>query len=420
MTLSQRLPIWLLSGLLAIGSVACSGTETETTDDASDVSDATDAADASDASDASDPSTTSSDCTENGFTVGNQTAAAATDNYWSLVAASTDGTAIIRVESYISGNYDGPTTTGSYPLGGNYSTCALCVLVSSGCQDGANCSKTFYADEGTLDITALSLDVNGSVQVELKDVLLTEVTIAEGTFESTPVPNGSTWCIPSTTASGTFTDPDAPDTSGATAPEAPELTCVAGGNGQGVGANLKDFTMTNCNGEEINMHSLACSENVDAVWFIASADWCGPCHAYADTAKERLDNANQAGIALVEVIGEDLNGNAATIETCRKYADEHSLDYSHVFFDAKWQTLFANVWAYPIGQGTMYFPWVGVAKGSNLEYVYSSQFNAADYPADSPNLGGYNGMSILNELAGVPGADDGDTTGTDGTEGDAN
>lgn len=417
MTLSQRLPIWLLSGLLAIGSVACSGTEKEQTDDAADASDATDAADASDATDASDPSTTS-DCTATGFTAGTPSQAQSTDTYWRVVTPNSDGTTIFVVESYMGSQFNGPGTTGTYDIGAtNYADCGLCLLMYADCTDGQGCQTTYYADVGTVNVTALTLGVDGTVEVNVTGAVFTEVTIDGQSFQSTPVANAKTWCVNDNDFSGTFVNPDAPDLTGATAPEAPEMACVGTGNGAGVGANLADFTLTNCNGEEVNMHSLACSEDVDAVWFVASADWCGPCHTYADTAKARLDNGNQAGISLVEVIGEDLDGNAATIETCKKYADQHSIDYSHMFFDAKWQTLFANIWAYPTASGTMYFPWVGVAKGANLEYVYSSQFNAADYPGDT-----YNGEGVLNELAGVPGpADTTDTTdttdGTDGTDG---
>lgn len=420
MILKQRLPVWLLAGLLAAGAVACSADE-ETPDkvDATDASDATDAADATDTTDPT--NTNSGECAESGFSVGNSAATAAQGS-WGIAAANADGTAVIRIDSFA--DWNGPTSAGNYDLGGiNYKDCGLCLMIASDCQQGQNCQTTWYADAGNVNITELNTQVDGTVELNLEGVVFTEVTISED-YTSTPVANARTWCMDQG-FSGTFTDPDQPDLSGATVPDAVEATCVAEGNGKGVGANLGDFTLTNCHGDAVNVHSLACNAETKAAWFVASADWCGPCHVYADIAKERLDNGNQGGVVFFDVIGEDLNYNPATIETCRSYADQHNLPYEEVFFDPSWETLYGNIWPYPTVQGGMYLPWVGIAKGENLEYVYSSQFNGSDYPADT-----YTGETILNELAGVPGPADTDTpddggddtgsddTGTDGTDTD--
>ena len=162
MTLSHKLPVWLLAGLLAIGSVACSGTET--TDDASDAADASDATDPADSTDAADPSDTAG-CTQTGFTVAQSSATNGNGN-WGIAASDADGSTIIQINSLQ--DWSGPTTTGSFDLGGiNYKDCGLCLMIYADCQQGQNCATTYYADVGTVNVTALDLQVDGTVELEL-------------------------------------------------------------------------------------------------------------------------------------------------------------------------------------------------------------------------------------------------------------
>ena len=73
----------------------------------------------------------------------------------------------------------------------NYETCAYCLLLESADK------RYFFAREGTLTFTELSDSPGGSIRGNLSGVVLEEVTIEAGTFESTPVSNGEIWCIES-------------------------------------------------------------------------------------------------------------------------------------------------------------------------------------------------------------------------------
>jgi hypothetical protein len=86
----------------------------------------------------------------------------------------------------------------------SYADCSTCVLVLQSCTLGATlydasaCDKIFLARAGTVELT-----YEGATGEELlgflHDVELVEVEIDPDTFESTVVPGGETWCIPSYT-----------------------------------------------------------------------------------------------------------------------------------------------------------------------------------------------------------------------------
>ena len=99
----------------------------------------------------------------------------------------------IRIE--IDQSIGGPSSPGTYVLpGDNYSTAAVNVLILSDCDGSMVCSKTFLAQSGTLDITSIG-GVGSIFAGTLSDVILIEVTIDLGTFDSTPVADGEEWCI---------------------------------------------------------------------------------------------------------------------------------------------------------------------------------------------------------------------------------
>ena len=90
----------------------------------------------------------------------------------------------------------GPVRPGVFALTGqNYAACGLCVLVSQNI-NGGNPEKTFLAQSGTVNLTALGA-AGSQLTGSFSDLVLIEVTINPVTFVSTPVPNGDSWCIDS-------------------------------------------------------------------------------------------------------------------------------------------------------------------------------------------------------------------------------
>jgi len=103
----------------------------------------------------------------------------------------------LAIEIY-QGDFGGPETAGVYELTGtelNYATCGLCVrLFEDATQD--TIARQYFATAGTVDIDSIGV-VGGTFAGTLTGLEMVEVTITAGTFESTPVANGQTWCIPS-------------------------------------------------------------------------------------------------------------------------------------------------------------------------------------------------------------------------------
>ena len=304
-------------------------------------------------------------CSRYTFEVG-ELEAGGSSGGWGMDVVSPDGTSVLSIHSFL--EWDGPFTPGVYELSAiNFKDCGLCLTIADGCTDGERCQIPYYAQEGRVVIHKIDVERGGPVAVTLESVVFTEVTITED-LTSTVVSGARTWCVDGD-YEGTITQPDLPDESGASAPDAPEPVCVAEGNGTGIGANLADLVLTNCHGEPVNIHSLVCSEETKAVWMVASAEWCGPCHSYSDQAHLRYLNEAEQGLVLLEVIGEDGNGARANQTTCQRYADQHDLDYATTFFDPGWETFFTYVWPYPTQSGELFFPSVAIARGLNVEDV---------------------------------------------------
>ena len=108
----------------------------------------------------------------------------------------------------------GTIQIGALAIDQNYSSCANCVLVVN------DADQIFFAVDGQINITQFGTADGDVYAGTLTNVVLQEVTIASGTFVSTPVPGGDLWCIDSMpfhaylnvecVGDGDCTDPAAP------------------------------------------------------------------------------------------------------------------------------------------------------------------------------------------------------------------
>ena len=136
-------------------------------------------------------------CDNNGFTAVSESATYYTGSQYLVYGALSSASApkdqmIIEIDQS-----SGPSTPGTYTLTDeNYADSVLSVLIYADCDGSMNCSKIFLADSGTLDITSIG-GVGSTFAGTLSNVNMVEVTIDPGTFVSTPVPGGQTWCITS-------------------------------------------------------------------------------------------------------------------------------------------------------------------------------------------------------------------------------
>ena len=153
---------WVAAATKAILAVAClSLTACSGKDSGPSDAGATDAStappDAGEAPDAGPPDAGSM-CERDGFeAVRGQ--ALVTDGRLTYSGVSVNGTPfdVVRVDIYES--FGGPTEPGVYSLDGiNYADCGLCVRILSNC-DGENpCEKTFYAEQGEVEITEVDTE----------------------------------------------------------------------------------------------------------------------------------------------------------------------------------------------------------------------------------------------------------------------
>jgi hypothetical protein len=116
--------------------------------------------------------------------------------YYQGRTSTTDPYDFVTVEFYRAAGGPGAYELGATVADQNYATCENCVLVGSGCTSGAGCAQIFFATGGTVNVTSWG-DIGGTFSGTLENARLIEVTIAGGTYTSTPVPGGDTWCITS-------------------------------------------------------------------------------------------------------------------------------------------------------------------------------------------------------------------------------
>ena len=276
-------------------------------------------------------------------------------------------TDVISVASYA--DWAGPTTPGTYSLDGiNYADCGLCLIIAADC-DSNSCAKTFYADAGTVDITAIGFGEGEQFQGTLQDVVFTEVTIARDTFESTPVPGGETWLVDNLEFNGFVSS----------APQAGECDS---GRFDCIGETVSSFSLQSCDtGELVDVADA--NADADGTWMILTAGWCSACHTWIPQVFDALANElAEFDINLMIVLGEDTRSGQPSLEYCRGYADQYRNGRANFYLDhdgaQSYATVFSNVWIYPGEGGAFGLPWNGMFRGGSGEYVYADGAGVGD------------------------------------------
>ena len=274
----------------------------------------------------------------------------------------------LRVQIY--NDWGGPTEPGTYSLDGiNYADCGLCLLVYSGCTAGGPCAKTFYAEAGSVEITAIG-GVGSQFTAVLHDVVFDEVTIDPQSYVSTPVDGGETWCIDDFTY-----DQEVIDGSGADC-DRPDIVCV--------GETVSDFSLQNCETEEmVSLYSLA--EGKKALWLVLTAGWCPACHEWVPQVVSAYNANAAAGLEIMIIVGENNSGAQPTAAFCRSYAAQYSDDASNYYIDHdgeySYATTFLNLWPYVDENGAFGLPWNALIDPATFEYVYGDGSGAGDLNA---------------------------------------
>lgn len=257
----------------------------------------------------------------------------------------------LRLEVRQYNPWEGPLGPGTYPVGTtSYQDCDICVTLSDTCGP-QGCVKTLIATEGQIEIKQLS-GGDGPFEAVLHDVVLSEASI---TADNTKiVTGGKRWCLDDYEMKAETVEL-----------LVPEPQCVKEGTGTLQNKNIQDFSLTNCVGHPVPLHSL-CGE-VKAVWMVLVANWCPACKEWTPIV---LDATEKFGdkVALWFVVGEDVNGAAPDEADCKYFADMFGLDYERVFFDPGYEKV--TKYIYPYGfQG---IPYNIILDGDNMSYVWSN------------------------------------------------
>jgi hypothetical protein len=322
----------------------------------------------------------------------------------------------ISIEIYQSAEFGGPTTPGTYNVdGANYSDCGLCVRIYKNIsQGGAAPEKEFFADKGSVTITSIGDD--GRVTGTFNNLELKEVTIDSNTWVSTPVPGGETWCMSNVpfdaevkTGGGTVTPGELPVADASVT----QASCVPEGNGHWVNNNVADFTLTNCNGDPVSLHSMGCDGETKAIYIVSTAGWCPACKQLIGGLKNQWspgDMLTQAdveaavpGLKLLIVLAENQSYGQPTEQYCKQYAAGDGVDPAMIVMDfnpagltiplaapqgsafstesmaTTWSSINPYLVADSQGQIMSGFPWEAVLRAGNMSYVYSSFFDQTKY-----------------------------------------
>jgi hypothetical protein len=155
-------------------------------------------------------------------------------------------------------------------------------------------------------------------------------------------------------------------------------SCLETGSGMNIGDNIRNFSLTNCLGEVVDLHE-RCGKS-EALWIIASAGWCGACEAFVPEAAARADELAAEGLDLIVVVGENTAGGEPSLEYCMDYAGSHDLDPRQTFIDHdgshSWPVLFGAVNTY--SNGSIGLPYNIVLDGRNMEYKWNSATGGGD------------------------------------------
>ncbi len=252
-----------------------------------------------------------------------------------------------------------PAAPGIYDLEGttNLRDCEICVYAFGNC-NGGDCTKTYIADEGALEITELGTDGGEPVAVTFHNVKFTQKEIDRRTGDTSIVFGGDSFCTDGLAVDGAIVTPAAR-----------------------IGDTVDNFELQNCEtGEFVSIYDYFAETKV--AWMVASAGWCPACRQFIPTVIENANNIGEAQLKPMIIVGEDYNYGQPTLEMCKDYSTHYDTDARRFFIDHNGQygfaTTFANMWPYLGANGEFGLPWNAVLRASDWTYVYADRSGNGD------------------------------------------
>ncbi|NOZ00579.1 MAG: thioredoxin family protein [Deltaproteobacteria bacterium] len=251
--------------------------------------------------------------------------------------------------------YKGPTGPGTYQItDDDFANCDICMLMFENCTE-SKCDRIYLAQEGTIDISKLD-GANGPFEATLHNVVMREAVIGAEDFSTKIVDDGKNWCLDGKQMSSNEVNLDVPE---------PE--CVPEGTGTTLDKNIEDFSLTNCNGQQVSLHDFC--KKTKAVWIIMVTGWCPYCAELVDQATQILKDY-APDVEIWVVLGEDVNGNTPDQQECVAYANKHNFPRNRTFYDAGWQELIKHI--SPVYMSGV--PYSMILDGDNMAYTWSSAY----------------------------------------------
>lgn len=156
----------------------------------------------------------------------------------------------------------------------------------------------------------------------------------------------------------------------------PANSCVTKGTGDQIGDQIADFSLQNCNGDIVSLHS-RCGKT-KAIWIAAVTGWCQYCGDAVDAMAQAYTQYASQGLDVMVVLGQNASQGAPTLTYCKRYAKSHNIDPSLVYIDntngKSWYTLFNNINDYNMTG----IPWQAVLDGADMSYDYCDTCGSGD------------------------------------------
>lgn len=153
--------------------------------------------------------------------------------------------------------------------------------------------------------------------------------------------------------------------------------CVAEGTGVYEGDNIAEFSLSDCNGNSVSLHSRCSVAKGVLVVHVAGWDPIG-LDLIGLILSDLADELSQ-GLDLMVVLGEDSLQQTPTLNVCQGFAVDNSLSYDQVFIDGGWSLTRANIYAYPTPGIGFAIPWMGLLDGDNMLYVWGDGEGNGDF-----------------------------------------
>ena len=151
---------------------------------------------------------------------------------------------------------NGPDGPGTYKaMYDNIGDCGLCLYLLQGWANGGY-AKLLVPTQGSIEVQSLT-EAGGPFKAVVHDIVFQEATFSQQTGDVTFVSNGMTWCLKEETLQAEIL--------------VTQEICVPGGKGSGIGDNIADFQLQNCEGNWVSLHD-GCGD-AKALWLIAAAGW---------------------------------------------------------------------------------------------------------------------------------------------------